>query len=156
MGITTNKGRNLPPLERGKMPETPDFILIFKSFYIVGCTFLGLWGLWTVIIKMKKTNDEEVQRRAKWDEMAQIVEENKDKWNRAFDATDNTREELEKKYDDRLDDMDSKIQQLYAMNVLLIKSENALLEDRIKENGSTTLNDVHREINNFVVEQLGQ
>lgn len=138
------------------MPETPDFILIFKSFYIVGCTILGLWGLWTVIMKMKKTNDEEVQRRAKWDEMAQIVEKNKDKWNRAFEATDNTREELEKKYDDRLDDMDSKIQQLYAMNVLLIKSENALLEDRIKENGSTTLNDVHREINNFVVEQLGQ
>ena len=138
------------------MPEYPDFILIFKSFYIVGCTILGIWGLWTVLSKMKKTNDDEVKRRAKWDEMAKVVEENKDKWNRAFNATDKTREELEEKYDDRLDDMDSKIQQLYAKNVLLIKSENALLEDRIKETGSETLNDVHREINNFVVEQLGQ
>lgn len=138
------------------MPEYPNFLLIMNSFYIVGCTLLGLWGVLTVLSKIKKTNDEEVQRRAKWDEMAQIVEQNKDKWNRAFNATDRTREELEDKYDNRLDDMDSKIKQLYEMNVLMIKSENALLEDRIKETGSTTLSNVHREINNFVVEQLGQ
>lgn len=138
------------------MPDIPDFILIFKSFYIVGCTILGIWGLWTVLSKMKKTNDEEVKRRAKWDEMAKIVEENKDKWNRGLSTINNTREELEIKYDDRLNDMDAKIQQLYAMNVLLIKSENAILEERIKETGSVTLNDIHKEINNFVVEQLGQ
>lgn len=133
-----------------------DVGMYVQAYITVGCSILGIWGLVKVFKDIKHTNDDEVKRRKRWDDTAQVVEDNKDAWNKGLSDVDKVRDKIVENYDGRLDNMDAKIQQLYAMTVLLIKSQNVMLEEQAEKGNNGEIKKIHKELNDFVVEQLGQ
>lgn len=117
---------------------------------------MGVWGFIKVIRDIKKTNDDEVKRRDRVDKVVRIVEDNADKWNKGLSDIYKERTEIVKQYNERLDEQDAKIQQLYAMSALIIKAINVLLEDRVEKGANGDVKKMHVELNDFITEQIGK
>lgn len=117
---------------------------------------MGVWGFVKVIRDIKKTNDDEVEKRNRWDKAAKRVEENADKWDKGLADTYAERKAIVDRYDDRLDEMDGKIQQLYAMVVLLLKAQDATFEEQVKNGANGEIKKMHTELNNFIFSEIGK
>ena len=86
----------------------------FQALLTTGGIIMGIWGFIKVVKDIKKSNDEEVKRREKWDNAAKILEENKDKWDKGLADTLQEREQIVKRYDARLDELERRIDQNHA------------------------------------------
>ena len=125
-----------------------------QAYITVGSSLLGIWGLVKVIKDIKKTNDEEVKRRKRWDDTAQMVEEKADAWNKGLADVDNIRESMMDRYDGRLDNQDAKIQQLYAMQCMSLRAQDAILEALVDQGiGNGDIKDMHKELRDFILNQ---
>lgn len=85
-----------------------------QALITTGGVIMGVWGFIKVVKDIKKSNDEEVARRQKWDNAAKIIEENKDKWDKGLADTLQEREQIVKRYDARLDELERRIDQNHA------------------------------------------
>lgn len=85
-----------------------------QALITTGGVIMGVWGFIKVVKDIKKSNDEEVARRQKWDNAAKIIEENKDKWDKGLADTLQEREQIVKRYDARLDELERRIEQNHA------------------------------------------
>lgn len=131
-----------------------DVGMYIQAYITVGSSLLGIWGLVKVIKDIKKTNDEEVKRRKRWDDAAQAVEENKEAWNKGLADVDNIRESMMDRYDGRLDNQDAKIQQLYAMQCMSLRAQDAILEALVDQGiGNGDIKDMHKELRDFILNQ---
>lgn len=118
---------------------------------------MGVWGFIKVVKEMKKDNDAEHERRMGWDHAAKVIKEKEQKWDEGLDDVYEDRKQIVKRYDGRLDEQDAKIQQLYAMFVMMLKSQNAILEALIEQGiGNGEIKDMHRELNDFITDQVGK
>ena len=61
-----------------------DAATYIQALITTGGAIMGVWGFIKVMKDIKKSNDEEVERRKKWDNAAKIIEENKDKWDKGL------------------------------------------------------------------------
>ena len=78
-------------------------------------------------------------------------------WDKGLADMEKGREDIVKRYDERLDDQDAKIQQLYAMLIILMRSQNAVLEALIEQGiGNGEIKAMHAELNSFIAEQIGK
>ncbi len=118
--------------------------------------FMGVWGFIKVIRDIKKTNDEEVKRQDRIDKAVKTVEDNAEKWSKGLDDVYGERDAIVKRYDGRLDEMEGKIQQLYAMVVLLIKAQDATFEEQVKKGANGEIKKMHDELNNFIYAEIGK
>ena len=131
-----------------------DVGVYIQAYITVGSSLLGIWGLVKVIRDIKKTNDEEVKRRKRWDDTAQTVEEKADAWNKGLADVDNIRESMMDRYDGRLDNQDAKIQQLYAMQCMSLRAQDAILEALVDQGiGNGDIKDMHKELRDFILNQ---
>lgn len=117
---------------------------------------MGVWGFVKVVRDIKKTNDDEVEKRNRWDKAAKRVEDCADKWDKGLADTYAERKAIVDRYDDRLDEMDGKIQQLYAMVVLLLKAQDATFEEQVKNGANGEIKKMHNELNNFIFSEIGK
>lgn len=132
-----------------------DVGMYVQAYITVGSSLLGIWGLVKVIKDIKKTNDEEVKRRKRWDDAAQAVEENKEAWNKGLADVDNVREFMMDRYDGRLDNQDAKFQQLYAMQCMSLRAQDAILEALVNQGiGNGEIKDMHKELRDFILNQV--
>lgn len=132
-----------------------DASMYIQAYITVGSSLLGIWGLLKVIKDIKKTNDEEVKRRKRWDDTAQMVEEKSDAWNKGLADIDNMRESMMERYDGRLDNQDAKIQQLYAMQCMSLKAQDAILEALVDQDiGNGDIKNMHKELRDFILDQV--
>lgn len=126
-----------------------------QAYITVGSSLLGIWGLVKVIKDIKKTNDEEVKRRKRWDDTAQVVEEKADAWSKGLADVDNVREFMMERYDGRLDNQDAKFQQLYAMQCMSLRAQDAILEALVNQGiGNGDIKDMHKELRDFILNQV--
>ena len=117
----------------------------------------AIWGFIKVVREIKKENDTEHDRRQRLDKIADVVEKNYEDWNKGLKDVYAERGKIVERYDTRLDDQDAKIQQLYAMMCMFLRSQNAMLEALIEANiGNGEIKNMHKELNNFIAEQIGQ
>lgn len=132
-----------------------DVGMYIQAYITVGSSFLGIWGLVKVFRDIKKTNDDEVKRRKRWDDTAQIVEEKSDDWSKGLADIDNMREFMMERYDGRLDNQDAKFQQLYAMQCMSLRAQDAILEALVNQGiGNGDIKDMHKELRDFILNQV--
>lgn len=117
---------------------------------------MGVWGFVKVVRDIKATNDVEVKWRDRVDKTVRIVEESADKWNKGLADIYAERSGIVKQYNERLDEQDAKIQQLYAMSALIIKAINVLLEERVERGANGDIKKMHAELSDFLTEQIGK
>lgn len=132
-----------------------DVGVYIQAYITVGSSLLGIWGLVKVFKDIKKTNDDEVKRRKRWDDAAQVVEEKSDDWNKGLTDIDNMREFMMERYDGRLDNQDAKFQQLYAMQCMSLRAQDAILEALVNQGiGNGDIKDMHKELRDFILNQV--
>ena len=132
-----------------------DVGMYVQAYITVGSSLLGIWGLVKVIRDVKKTNDEEVKRRKRWDDTATVVEEKSDDWSKGLADIDNMREFMMERYDGRLDNQDAKFQQLYAMQCMSLRAQDAILEALVNQGiGNGDIKDMHKELRDFILTQV--
>ena len=109
-----------------------------------------LYEVFKKVMEIKKDSDAEHARRMSWDRAAKTIDEKSDLW-------DKGRKDIVERYDERLDEQDAKIQQLFAMMIMLMRSQNAVLEALIEQGiGNGEIKKMHAELNSFIAEQIGK
>lgn len=118
---------------------------------------MGVWGFVKVIRDIKKSNDDEVGKRQRWDKTADIIEKKAAVWDKGLADIDNMRESMMKRYDDRLDNQDARTQQLYSMQCMSLRAQDAILEALVEQGiGNGEIKNMHTELNNFIFSEIGK
>ena len=116
-----------------------------------------LYEVFKKVMEIKKDSDAEHARRMSWDKAAKTIEERADLWNKGLADMEQGRKNIVERYDERLDEQDAKIQQLYTMMIMLMRSQNAVLEALIEQGiGNGEIKAMHTELNSFITEQIGK
>ena len=59
------------------------------------------------------------------------------------------------RYDGRLDNQDAKFQQLYAMQCMSLRAQDAILEALVNQGiGNGDIKDMHKELRDFILTQV--
>ena len=108
-----------------------------------GAIVVGLWGFFKVAMEIVRAITARHDKEASWDKAVKDI------------AVD--RQTLKTEFDARLDEQDAKIQQLYSMFVMMLKSQNAILEALIEQGiGNGEIKNMHRELNDFITDQVAK
>ena len=135
----------------------PDANSLVTAFYVVGSTLLGVWGFIKVVKDVKKTNDDEVKRQERIENMVKIVEENHDKWDQGLLDIYSERSQIVKQYNERLDEQDAKIQDLLSMLIMIMQAQDAILEALIEQGiGNGEIKETRKALHKSISEQLGK
>lgn len=127
-----------------------------QALITTGGIIMGIWGFIKVVSDIKKTNDDEVKRRAGWDYAAKVIKDKEKKWDDGLADVYREREKITEEFTERLDEQDAKIQQLTAMILLALKSVNALLEHEIETGANGDVKKMHDELNAFIYNEIGK
>ena len=126
-----------------------------QAFITVGGAIMGLWGFYKVVSDIKNKNDNEVVHKQKIDNAVKIVEEKSQAWDQGLADIDNMREQMMDKYDGRLDNQDAKTQQLYAMQCMSLRAQDAILQALVEQGiGNGEIRSIHKELRDFILEQV--
>ena len=138
------------------MPDI-DANSLLTALYIVGSTILGIWGLVKVVKDIKKTNDDEVNRRTRVDKAVKIVEDNFEKWNTGLADIYSERNAIVRQYNERLDDQDAKIQDLMNMLLVIMQAQDAIMEALIEHGiGNGDIRETRKALHKSIAEQLSK
>ena len=134
------------------MPDANSFL---TAFYIVCSTLMGIWGFIKVVKDVKKTNDDEVKRQERIDNVVKIVEDNHDKWDKGLADMEQGRQQIIKRYDGRLNAQDAETQQLFAMQCISLRAQDAILEALVEQGiGNGEIRTMHKELRDFILNQV--
>ena len=123
--------------ELSKMTLT--FTEVAKILVILGT----MWGAYKIIMEIIDKITQRHDREQSWDDAVKRIEVDR--------AT------LENKFNDRLDDQDAKNQQLVAMMCMCLRANDAILEALVdKDIGNGEIRSMHRELKDFIMEQVQQ
>ena len=139
----------------------------FQALLTTGGIIMGIWGFIKVVKDIKKSNDEEVKRREKWDNAAKILEENKDKWDKGLADTFNEREQIVKRYDNRLSEIEeninrnhteteAKIQEVQSEILILTECMRAVLDGLHQLNCNGRVTEASAKLDNYLVGLIGK
>lgn len=159
----TSKRKNAGSGNWREINKMTDWILLAAnaSEYVQGIitgaiALTAIWGFAKVVKEIKKENDTEHDRRQKWDTMADVVEKNKEDWNKGLKDIYAERGAIVERYDGRLDEQDGKIQQLYSMMCMSLKAQDAILEALANDNiGNGDIKAMKKKLSDFIADQIG-
>ena len=118
---------------------TLTFAEVAKILVILGTK----WGAYKIIMEIIDKITQRHDREQAWDDAVKRIEVDR--------AT------LENKFNDRLDDQDAKNQQLVAMMCMCLRANDAILEALVdKDIGNGEIKSMHRELKDFIMEQVQQ
>lgn len=118
---------------------TMTFAELSKLILIVGT----LWGGYKIIMEIIDKITQRHDREQAWDDAVKKIEVD--------------RETLENKFNERLDEQDAKNQQLVAMLCMCLRANDAILEALVdKDIGNGEIRSMHRELKDFIMEQVQQ
>ena len=127
------------------------FAYIMQGLAVIIILFEGF----KKIMEIKKTSDEDHDRKQKWDHAAKVIEDKADAWNKGLSDVFAERGEIVKRYDGRLNDQDARIQQLLAMMCMCLRAQDAILEALVKSDiGNGEIKAMHKELKDFIMEQV--
>ena len=126
-----------------------------QAFVTVGGVLMGVWGFVKVFRDVKDANDKEVKRQQRIDAVVSIVEDGHQKWDAALADMDTGRQRMMLRYDGRLDEQDAKIQDILAISVELLQSNDAILDALISAGiGNGDIKKTRDGLGNFIAEQI--
>lgn len=144
-----------------------DIALYAQALITTGGVIMGVWGFIKVMKDIKQNNDEEHDRRQRWDNAAKIIEENKDKWNKGLVDIYEERNKIVEKYDARLDELEknidknhseteAKIQEVQSEVLILTKCMRAVLDGLHQLNCNGKVTEASQELDNYLVDLIGK
>lgn len=144
-----------------------DAATYIQALVTTGGAIMGVWGFIKVMKDIKKSNDEEVERRKKWDNAAKIIEENKDKWDKGLVDIYEERNKIVEKYDARLDELEknidknhteteSKIQEVQSEMLILTECMRAVLDGLHQLNCNGKVTEASEKLDNYLVGLIGK
>lgn len=115
----------------------------------------AIWGAYKLIKEVKKENDTEHDRRQRWDKAADIIEKKANFWDKGLADMEQGRKDIVRRYDDRLDEQDAKIQQLLSMLCMTLRAQDAILEALVEQGiGNGDIKAMHKELKGFIMDQV--
>ena len=118
---------------------TLTFAEVTKILVILGT----MWGGYKIIMEIIDKITQRHDREQAWDSAVKKIEVDR--------AT------LENKFNDRLDEQDAKNQQLVAMMCMCLRANDAILEALVdKDIGNGEIKAMHKELKDFIMEQVQQ
>lgn len=132
--------------------STITFDVIFKALAVI----IILYEAGKKIMEIKRDSDKDHERKQGWDYAAKTIKEKEEKWDKGLTDVYDERDKIVELYNGRLDELDTRTQQLYAMLVMIVKSVNALLENQIENGANGDVKKMHTELNSFITEQIGK
>ena len=141
-----------------------DISTYIQALITTGGVIMGVWGFLKVVRDIKKTNDDEHDRQQRIDRAVKTIEDKEKTWDEGLADVYRERNEIVKRYDKRLDEQDdrmteqeSKNQQLLAMMCMCLRAQDAILEALVeKEIGNGEIKAMHKELKDFIMEQVQQ
>ena len=144
-----------------------DAVTYIQALVTTGGAIMGVWGFIKVMKDIKKSNDEEVERRKKWDNAAKIIEENKDKWDKGLVDIYEERNKIVEKYDARLDELEknidknhteteAKIQEVQSEMLILTECMRAVLDGLHQLNCNGKVTEASEKLDNYLVGLIGK
>lgn len=144
-----------------------DAATYIQALVTTGGAIMGVWGFIKVMKDIKKSNDEEVERRKKWDNAAKIIEENKDKWDKGLVDIYEERNKIVEKYDARLDELEknidknhteteAKIQEVQSEMLILTECMRAVLDGLHQLNCNGKVTEASEKLDNYLVGLIGK
>jgi hypothetical protein len=125
------------------MGEIMDQTITLQALLQCGAVIVGLWGFYKVIMEIVKAITARHDKEAAWDKAVKDIEVD--------------RESLKNEFNSRLDEQDAKIQQLVAMICMTLRAQDAILEALVeKEIGNGEIRAMHKELKDFIMEQVQQ
>jgi hypothetical protein len=125
------------------MGEIMDQTITLQALLHCGAVLVGLWGFYKVIMEIVKAITARHDKEAAWDKAVKDIEVD--------------RETLKNEFNSRLDEQDAKIQQLVAMICMTLRAQDAILEALVeKEIGNGEIRAMHKELKDFIMEQVQQ
>lgn len=120
-----------------------DQTITLQALLQCGAVIVGLWGFFKVIMEIVKAITARHDKEAAWDKAVKDIEVD--------------RETLKNEFNSRLDEQDAKIQQLVAMICMTLRAQDAILEALVeKEIGNGEIRAMHKELKDFIMEQVQQ
>ena len=122
----------------------------FQTIILIGFVLMGLWGFYTKVMDMIKRITDRHDREKRWDNMDDKLSHEREEIIKRYDSR---LLELENKIDENHIDTESKIQELKAEMYILTRSISAVL-DGLKQqgcNGQVTL--AKKELDDFLMER---
>ena len=118
---------------------TLTFAEVAKILVILGT----MWGGYKIIMEIIDKITQRHDREQAWDKAVHDIEVD--------------REALKNEFNERLDDQDAKDQQLVAMMCMCLRANDALLEALVGSGiGNGEIRDMHKELKDFILEQVQQ
>lgn len=136
--------------------------LTFKYFTEAIAVIIIIWEVYKHFKAMKKESDEEHARRMGWDNAAKVIAEKEDKWDDAFMGIYREREDIVKRFDKRLDEVDfkideihtdeeAKIQELRTEMLILTKCMSAVLDGLKQLNCNGQVTEAKKNLDEFLM-----
>lgn len=117
--------------------------LNFDDLLKLAIAITGIWGFVKVIMEIIKAVTARHDREQAWDKAVKDIEVD--------------RESLKTEFNGRLDEQDAKFQQLFAMQCMSLKAQDAILDALEKDNiGNGEIKAMHRELKDFIMKQVEQ
>ena len=118
---------------------TLTFAEVAKILVILGT----MWGGYKIIMEIIDKITQRHDREQAWDKAVHDIEVD--------------REALKNEFNERLDDQDAKDQQLVAMMCMCLRANDAILEALVGSGiGNGEIRDMHKELKDFILEQVQQ
>ena len=144
-----------------------DITSYLQALITTGGLIMGVWGFVKVVKDIKKNNDEEHDRRQRWDNAAKVIEENKDKWDKGLDDVYEERKKIVEKYDARLDELEqtidknhneteAKIQEVQAEILILTECMRAVLDGLHQQGCNGRVTEASAKLDNYLVGLIGK
>lgn len=120
-----------------------DSQITLQALVQCGALIMGAWGFYKVIMEIVKAINTRHDKEAAWDKAVKDIEVD--------------RETLKNEFNSRLDEQDAKIQQLVSMICMTLRAQDAILEALVeKEIGNGEIRAMHKELKDFIMEQVQQ
>lgn len=103
----------------------------------------AIWGFVKIIMEIIKAITDRHDKEQAWDKAVKDIEVD--------------RESLKTEFNGRLDEQCTKFQQLFSMQCMSLKAQDAILDALEKDNiGNGEIKAMHRELKDFIMKQVEQ
>lgn len=154
-----------------------DFIILSTYSDIIDLTwghlmqFLAvgiiIWEVWKKIKEIKKESDADCERKKKWDNAANVIDERQKIWDEAVvdihgerkfivDRYDTKLAELREEIEENHSDTEAKIQEVRADVMVLAESIRAVLEGLIEQGCNGPVKAAKEKLDHYLIESLGR
>lgn len=125
--------------------------LTIEFFVQMAVCLLGIWGFVKAVVEVIEAVNKRHDREQKWDEYAENLQQERDK---IYKKYDDRFEEIENKIDANHTETEAKVQELKAEVLMLTKSMSAVMDGLIQQGCNGPVTEAKKNLDEFLMSKL--